>query len=376
MTSSNFKILATSEKARTGEFRTGHGVFETPAFMPVGTQGSVKGVTPLQLEELGAQIILANTYHLHLRPGDELIREMGGIHKFIGWDKPILTDSGGFQIFSLSKLREVSEEGVLFQSHLDGVKIFFTPESIVQIQENLGVDIMMVLDVCLSHDAKEQKVEEALAITSSWAKRCKQARAENSKAQLFGIVQGGMFRHLRVRSAQELTDIDFDSYAIGGLSVGECTSVMREMTEICCSILPENKLRYLMGVGTPLDLIESIALGVDLFDCVIPTRSARFGRLYTKNSWINIRNKVYRNDSKPIDEKCDCYTCSNFSRAYISHLIHAKEMLGSQLASLHNLRFYQRLMQEIRAHIKEGTFACFVKESVAAWKDFEAASTE
>jgi queuine tRNA-ribosyltransferase len=329
--------------------------------MPVGTQGTVKGVTPRDLRELGAEIILSNTYHLHVRPGDELIRELGGLHRFMGWSGPILTDSGGFQVFSLSKLRRVTDQGVKFQSHVDGAEIVFTPEKVVKIQENLGVDIMMVLDECAPHDATRVAVEQALVRTSSWARVSFNAR-ESKERLMFGIVQGGMHLDLRRRSLSEICEIGFDGHAIGGLSVGEPIPVMRELVEAIADELPREKPRYLMGVGTPQDIVFAVSQGVDMFDCVIPTRSGRFGRLFLGREHLNIRNTEHRRSEIPILEGCDCYTCRNFSRAYLSHLIHVNEVLGIQLATLHNLRFYERLMADIRHSITEKTFGSLVAQ--------------
>lgn len=364
-----FSINATAGRARRGVFHTAHGSFETPAFMPVGTQGTVKAVTPAQLQELGAQIVLSNTYHLHLRPGDELIRDLGGLHRFMGWSGPILTDSGGYQVFSLAKLRKITEQGVSFQSHLDGAPVLFTPERVVQIQENLGVDIMMVLDECLPYPATREEAEQSLALTLRWAERSQRARTQRERVLAFGIVQGGMYPELRQRAAAELVAMNFDGYAIGGLSVGEPTALMAEMTDVATRVLPEDRVRYLMGVGTPQDIVRSVGLGIDMFDCVIPTRSARFGRLYVGKGYINIRNKQYRADPLPIEEGCDCYACANFSRAYVSHLIHADEILGAQLASLHNLRFYQRLVAQIRHKISDGSFEAFAEDFLNAERD-------
>lgn len=354
----SFSLLAQDGKARRGSFTTAHGTFQTPAFMPVGTQGTVKSVNPHELKELGAQIILSNTYHLHLRPGDELIRDLGGLHRFMGWDGPILTDSGGYQVFSLAKLRKLIPSGVEFQSHIDGRKVLFTPASVVKIQENLGVDIMMVLDECLKYPADYAEARKSLDLTLRWAELSRAARERQDVLQ-FGIVQGGMFPELRLEAIEGLKKIGFDGYAIGGLSVGEPTELMRTMTALCCEALPQVSIRYLMGVGTPTDLVESVARGIDLFDCVIPTRSARFGRIYVETGFLNIRNTQYRADSAPIETGCDCYCCRNFSRAYVSHLFHAQEILGVQLASLHNLRFYQRLMERIRGSIAEQRFPKF-----------------
>lgn len=364
MTVGTFNIKQTDASARRAELVTAHGTFQTPAFMPVGTQATVKSVNPQQVADSGAEIMLVNTYHLHLRPSDELIRDFGGVHKFMNWDKPVLSDSGGFQVFSLSKIRKVTDNGVIFRSHIDGSKIEFTAEKVIQIQENLGVDIMMVFDECLGYPATRQQARKSLDLTMSWAKRCKAAKQE-SKQLLFGIVQGGMYEDLRRESAAGLVDIGFDGYAIGGLSVGESFELMAEMAAIAAAALPADRPRYLMGVGNPRDILAAVAAGVDMFDCVIPTRNARHGRLYVGNTHLNIRNSSFRTDPKPIDPECDCYCCSHFSRAYLSHLFRADELLGVQLATQHNLRFFQRLMQGIRNSIEQGAFAGFAKEFLA-----------
>lgn len=360
----SFTLLATDGCARAGSFSTAHGTFETPAFMPVGTQGTVKGVKPADLHELGAQIVLSNTYHLHLRPGDELIRDLGGLHRFMGWNRPILTDSGGFQVFSLASMRKLTDDGVEFRSHHDGSAVYFTPERVIEIQENLGVDIMMVLDECLPYPCGFADAERSLARTVEWARRSQIARRRPS-SQAFGIVQGGMHRELRKRSIEQTVELGFDGYALGGLSVGEPTAVMYEQVEYAAPLMPQESIRYLMGVGTPRDLVECVARGIDLFDCVIPTRSARFGRLYVSSGYMNIRNAAYRRDPEPIDSQCDCAACRTFSRAYISHLIHAKEVLGLELATIHNLRFYQRLMGDIRSSIRNGSFSSFARDFLA-----------
>ena len=356
-----FEIHAQQEKARLGVVHTAHGSFATPAFMPVGTQATVKGVTPDQLREQGAEIILSNTYHLCMRPGERVVHRCGGLHRFMGWSGPILTDSGGFQVYSLARLRRVSAEGVKFQSHIDGSAVHFTPEGIVKTQEALGVDIMMVLDECLAYPAKKLEAERAMKLSLDWARRSSAARVRQ-QSRCFGIVQGGMFADLRERCAQELVEIGFDGYAVGGVSVGEPRELMLEMTEKAAAELPWEKPRYLMGVGTPSDIVEAVALGIDMFDCVIPTRSARFGRLYTNQGYLNIRNSAFRSDDLPVEPGCDCYTCQRFSRAYIAHLIHSREILGFQLASLHNLRFYLRLMEHIRLAISVGTFSQFLQK--------------
>ncbi len=362
-------------QARAGTFVTAHGEFRTPAFMPVGTQATVKGLTPEQIKALGAQIILSNAYHLHVRPGDELIKELGGLHKFMGWDGPILTDSGGFQVYSLSKLRKVTDQGVEFNSHTDGRRIHFTPEKVIQIQENLGVDIMMVLDECIAWPAEREKAREALLRTADWAKASQEAR-KNPNCQCFGIVQGGFDLELRRESAERTVEVGFDGYALGGLSVGEPVERMRQIVEHSAPLLPEDKVRYVMGVGYPHDIVESVAQGVDMFDCVIPSRSARFGRLFTRKCCFNIRNKEHRNSPDPLDSNCDCYTCQNFSKAYLSHLMHAKEALAVTLLSIHNLHFYQSFLADIRSSIVAGTFQELREEVTADWKEFSARNSE
>lgn len=361
MISCGYSLESISGSARAGLLRTAHGDVRTPCFMPVGTQGTVKAMTPAGLRGVGAQMLLVNTYHLHLRPGDGLVKKLGGIHSFMGWNGPVLSDSGGYQVFSLSKLRQISEEGVSFQSHIDGAKISLSPERAVLIQENLGVDVMMVLDECLPYPAERGQAESSLRRTLRWARRSQTARQSDSKL-LFGIVQGGMFEELRRDSARELRAMDFDGYSIGGLSVGEPREEMLRILAESLVELPQDKARYLMGVGTPSDIIKAVAMGVDLFDCVIPTRSARFGRLYTESGFINIRNAEHRDNPEPIDAECDCYACRNFSRAYLSHLVHSGEILGSELASTHNLRFYLRFMERIREAIINGNCAAFLEE--------------
>lgn len=352
-----FELLATDGLARRGRFHTAHGSFQTPAFMPVGTQGTVKAMTPALLADIGAEIVLSNTYHLHLRPGDELIRDLGGLHRFMGWKGPILTDSGGYQVFSLAKLRKITPDGVAFQSHLDGSKVVFTPEKVVRIQENLGVDIMMVLDECLPYPSTLDAAKRSLDLTLSWAERSLRARERPGEVLAFGIVQGGMFPDLRREAAAALRALPFDGYAIGGLSVGEPLELMTEIGALSAAELPPERPRYLMGVGTPQDIVRAVLAGIDMFDCVIPTRSARFGRVYIDGGSINLRNSSFRRDPRPLDPGCDCYACREFSRAYIAHLIHADEILGVQLATLHNLRFYQRLVGQIREAITTGTLA-------------------
>jgi len=344
--------------ARVGRIGTPHGDVQTPAFMPVGTQGTVKGLTPEQVRGLGADIILGNTYHLYLRPGHRLIADLGGLHRFMNWPGPILTDSGGFQIFSLGALRRIAEEGATFQSHIDGSSHFLSPEKAVEIQEALGSDIMMCLDECIAYPATREEVERALARTARWADRCKQSRKNQAQA-LFGIIQGGVYPDLRRRGAEEMTAIGFDGYAIGGLSVGEPKGLMLENLAATAPLLPEERPRYLMGVGTPEDLVDGVFHGIDMFDCVMPTRSARNGLLFTNREKVVIKNARYREDASPIDSECDCYTCQNYSRAYLRHLYAAGEILAMVLNTIHNLRYYLRLMERIREAIREGRYPEF-----------------
>ncbi len=355
-----FELLKTdpNSRARLGRMQTAHGEVQTPVFMPVGTQGTVKAMTPEWLKEAGAEIILGNTYHLYLRPGHELIREHGGLHRFMHWDRPILTDSGGFQIFSLGPLRKITEDGVQFQSHIDGSRHFISPERAIEIQEALGSDIMMCFDDCTPYPAERTYVERSMALTHRWAKRCQEAQ-KNSAQALFGIVQGGVHLDLRKASVEALGAIGFDGYAIGGLSVGEPKELMMETLEATAPLLPAGQARYLMGVGTPEDIVEGVNLGIDLFDCVMPTRCARNGLLFTNRGKVVIKNARYRNDQAPLDEACDCYTCRNFSRAYLRHLFIAREILALLLNTIHNVRFYLALMERIRASIAEGAFQDF-----------------
>lgn len=339
--------------ARLGRLVTAHGVVETPAFMPVGTQGSVKALTPRDLEEIGCQIILANTYHLYLRPGVGIIRDLGGLHHFMGWARSILTDSGGYQVFSLGARRKITEEGVQFQSHLDGSSHLVTPEKVVQIQEDLGSDVAMVLDECIPHPAGREYARASTDRTIRWAERSLRARKRNDQA-LFGIIQGGMYQDLREECAKKMTPLPFDGFAVGGLGVGEEEATLNSIGEFTVRLLPEERPRYLMGVGRPEDLLFAVRSGYDLFDCVLPTRNARTGTLFTSKGKINIKRAEFSSDPRPIDESCDCYCCGHFSRAYLRHLYHAGEILASQLHSLHNLYFYHRLMERMRAAIKEG----------------------
>ena len=356
----SFELIKTSvdSRARLGRMTTAHGEVRTPVFMPVGTQGTVKAMTPDRLEEAGAEIILGNTYHLYLRPGHDLIREHGGLHRFMNWDRPILTDSGGFQIFSLGPLRKITEEGVRFQSHIDGSKHFLSPEKAVEIQQALGSDIMMCFDDCTPFPADRAYAEKSMALTHRWAKRCRAAKTSEGGA-LFGIVQGGMYRDLRTASVETLVEIGFDGYAIGGLSVGEPKALMLEALEETAHLLPAGQPRYLMGVGTPEDIVEGVHHGIDLFDCVIPTRCARNGLLFTNRGKVVIKNARYRTDQAPLDETCDCYTCRNFSRAYLRHLFIAREILALLLNTIHNVRFYLALMERIRTAIAGDAFEAF-----------------
>jgi queuine tRNA-ribosyltransferase len=356
-----YTILKTAPQssARAGVFTTPHGEIPMPAFAPVGTQASVKAASPHELEAAGASLILSNTYHLYLRPGADTIAELGGLHAFMGWPHPILTDSGGFQVFSLKGLREVDEEGVTFRSHLDGSEHRFTPESAVAVQEKLGADVIMCFDECASPLDRAYS-EAAMARTHRWAARCRDAQRRGDQA-LFGIVQGGVFPDLRAESATYLRGLDFPGYAIGGLSVGETKAQMHAMLEVVAPLLPPDKPRYLMGVGSPEDLFEGVSRGVDLFDCVLPTRVARNGGLLTRRGRINLRNARYADDPAPIEAGCDCYTCRHFSRAYVRHLLKANEIFGLRLATLHNLRFMLRTMAEIRQAILEGTFSALKK---------------
>lgn len=338
--------------ARLGRVTTAHGTIDTPAFMPVGTQGTVKALSPEDLEHCGAQIILGNTYHLYLRPGHKVVESLGGLHRFMNWNKPILTDSGGFQVFSLNTLAKVTEEGVTFKSHIDGSSHFFSPEHSMQVQLALGVDIAMTLDEPTPHPSEKSVTETSLELSTRWAKRCRKAH-RSEKQTLFGIVQGGMYEDLRARSAEQIVEIGFAGYAIGGLSVGEEKSLMYDLAEHTAPLLPENSPRYLMGVGTPADLLQCSGMGIDLFDCVMPSRNARNGSLFTSQGKINIKNSCYTTDDSPLDPECECYTCKNYSRAYLRHLFMSNEILVMRLNTLHNIAFYQKWMAEIRRAIRE-----------------------
>ncbi len=355
-----FELLKTDGAARAGRLSTPHGAVETPAFMPVGTQGSVKSLTPEDLRQIGVQILLANTYHLFLRPGHRLVAELGGLHRFMAWEGPTLTDSGGFQVYSLAALGKVNEEGVRFRSHLDGAEHLLTPELSVEIQQALGADVIHPLDECLAHPAPHTKTEASLALTLRWAARAKAAwRRGDGRQAMFGIVQGGGYEDLRRRAAEETCALDFDGHAIGGLAVGEPKPLMLDLLEFTAALLPKDRPRYLMGVGTPPDLLDAVARGVDLFDCVLPTRNARNGQLFTAAGVLTIKQARYATDPRPADEGCPCYVCRTFSRAYLRHLFAARELLAYRLLSLHNLHFYLALMAEMRAAIHAGTFQTF-----------------
>ena len=355
-----FNLHNKSEFARRAELDFDRGKIQTPAFMPVGTNGTVKGLTNEDLLETGTEIILGNTFHLMLRPGDKSIRDLGGLHKFINWKKPILTDSGGFQVWSLGELSKITEEGVKFSSPYDGKKIFMTPEESIKIQENLGSDIVMVFDECTDYPASYEDAKKSMELSMRWAKRCKVAH--KSKSALFGIVQGGMYKDLREESLNKLIDIDFNGIALGGLSVGESKEEKNEILEFMSNKLPEDKPRYLMGVGTPEDIVEAVRYGIDMFDCVLPTRNARNGQLFTSEGVINIRNAEYKNSDEPIDKNCDSKVSQNYSRAYLNHLQRTNEMLGSMLATYHNIYYYQSLMKDIRDSIKDNLFEKFLKD--------------
>jgi len=348
-------------RARRGTIHTRRGAIETPAFMPVGTQGTVKGMMPEQLKEIGAQITLGNTYHLYLRPGHERMARFGGLHKFMNWDRPILTDSGGFQVFSLGDLRKIDEDGVRFQSHLDGSKHILTPELSIAIQEALGSDIMMVFDECIPHPSTREYISSSTARSTRWAARCKAARTDESAA-LFGIVQGGMEEDLRQKSVEGLLEIGFDGYALGGLSVGEPAEVMYQVMDWSLPLLPQNNPRYVMGVGTPENLVEAVSRGADMFDCVMPTRNARNGVLFTSFGKISIKQARFIEDELPIDPECSCYVCRNYSRAYLRHLYQSNEILSSVLNTTHNLYYYLHLMKSMREAIAAGTFKAFREE--------------
>ncbi len=352
-------------KARAGVLKTGHGEIKTPVFMPVGTLGTVKSLSPEELETAGASIILGNTYHLYLRPGLEVIDRFSGLHAFMNWDRPILTDSGGFQVFSLAKRVRLEEEGAVFQSHIDGSTHRLTPEKAVKIQRCLGSDIAMCLDTCIAYPATRKEAEAGLKLTASWAKRCKAAWQEDGQNALFGIVQGGIYTDLREKAVEDLVSVGFPGYAVGGLSVGEPKEALLQTAAFTLERLPEEKPRYVMGVGTPEDLVELTAMGADMFDCVLPTRNARNGSLFTSSGTVNICNTAHRVDTGPLDSECNCYTCQNYSRAYLRHLYMARELLAYRLNTIHNLAYYLRLMKEIRGAILQERFEAFKKDFYA-----------
>jgi queuine tRNA-ribosyltransferase len=361
-----YRLQARDGRARAGEFLTPHGVLRTPLYAPVGTQATVKALTPQQLQELGAALLLANTYHLYLRPGEDIINSMGGLHDFMAWPGPLLTDSGGFQVFSLADRRQVDSQGVTFHSHLDGSPHRFTPESTIAIQEKLGADITMTLDECAPPYGRSYN-EEALERTHRWAERCLQVKRREDQA-LFGIVQGGVFPDLRIKSAKFIASLDLPGIAIGGLSVGESKEETLEMLDVVCPLLQENRLRYLMGVGSPEDIVEAVLRGIDLFDCVLPTRMARNHAALTRIGRINLRNAAFANDHRPIDDNCSCYTCQHFSRAYLRHLIMAREMLSATLLSIHNLHTMIMLVEDIRLAIFQGELESFAQEFRAQYQ--------
>jgi len=372
--SGHFEVLASdaASRARRGRLRTRRGVIETPIFMPVGTQGTVKAVSPRELRELEAQIILGNTYHLFVRPGLEVIRKMGGLHKFTGWDGPILTDSGGFQVFSLAKLRRITEEGAHFQNHLDGTPCFIGPETSMEIQHALGSDIVMAFDECPPHPCTHEQAAKSLELTLRWERRSIDWWAGRNdpgeRPLLFGIVQGSSYADLREKSARELVGMGWDGYAVGGVSVGEPEPEMMAAVEYAVPHLPQDRPRYAMGLGTPPQMVEMVARGIDMFDCVLPTRIARNGTAFTETGTINLKNACFTLDAAPIEAGCDCYACANFSRAYLRHLVKAEEILGLRLITLHNLHFYLGLMRRVRAALEAGTFGDFRRSFVAGYK--------
>ena len=359
-----FELLGTSGKARRGRMTFARGIVDTPAFMPVGTAGTVKGMTPEEVAATGAQICLGNTFHLMLRPGTAVVKQHGDLHDFMNWDKPILTDSGGFQVFSLGELRKITEEGATFRSPINGEKILLTPEKSMQVQRDLGADIVMIFDECTPHPATPEQARSSMELSLRWAQRSKTAHGDNPAA-LFGIIQGGMYEELRTISLNGLSQIGFDGYAIGGLSVGEPKEDMMRVLDHITPQMPVDKPRYLMGVGKPEDLVEAVHRGVDMFDCVMPTRNARNGHLFVSNGVVKIRNAVNRTDTGPLDPECDCYTCKNYSRAYLHHLDRSNEMLGGRLNTIHNLHFYQRVMKDMRNALEAGTFDQYVADFYA-----------
>jgi queuine tRNA-ribosyltransferase len=371
ITNFTFNIKNQNNKARRGEIFCAHGKIQTPAFMPVGTAGTVKALKNDDILNCNAEIILGNVYHLMLRPGADLIEELGGLHKFMNWSKPILTDSGGFQVMSLSKIRKISDEGVEFSSHIDGAKYFLTPEKSIQIQHQLDSDITMIFDECVAYPATYDQAKSAVERSILWAQRSKNAFVKREGYGIFGIVQGSTFSDLRQISAKKLIEIDFDGYAVGGLAVGEAQLEMFAVLDYTADYLPSNKPRYLMGVGKPSDIIGAVARGIDMFDCVIPTRSGRTGQAFVRNGVINIRNSQYKNDPKPLDEKCRCYTCINHSRAYLNHLVKSNEILGSMLMTQHNIFYYQDFMREIREAIEQNNFEEYYKNFLMTQKSLD-----
>jgi queuine tRNA-ribosyltransferase len=359
--------MQTCSGARAGELVTPHGVVPTPVFLPVGSQATVKTLTPDEVKDIGFAMVLANTYHLYLRPGIEVVKKMGGLHKFMAWDAAMLTDSGGYQIFSLAPLCRINDDGVTFRSHIDGSEHFITPELAMSYQEALGADVIMVLDECSAYGDSQEKVKQAMMRTHRWAERCWRARERRGQA-LYAIVQGGIFPELRRQSGEFLTELDFDGYAIGGLSVGEPKETTMTLTEMTADLLPENKPRYLMGVGSPEDIVEGVARGIDIFDCALPTRVARNGALFTGWGRRNIRNAAFSRLERPVDPDCDCYACRHFSAAYLSHLFKSEELLAYRLATIHNLRFISNLMRKIRSAILDGTFSTFRESFLAGYK--------
>tara|TARA_B100001142_G_scaffold15404_1_gene14493 strand:+ start:1088 stop:2185 length:1098 start_codon:yes stop_codon:yes gene_type:complete len=364
-----YNLIKKDGEARRGTVSTSHGVFQTPAFMPVGTYGAVKSLSPEILKQIDAEIILSNTYHLMERPGVDIIKSHGGLHNFMAWDKPILTDSGGYQVFSLAKKRKISEEGVEFASPLNGDKIFLNPEKCMELQTGYGVDIAMVLDECTPYPAEKPIAENSMNLSLRWARRSRDA-FKSINSSLFGIIQGGIYEDLRENSLDALKEMEFEGYAIGGLSVGEPKEYLRSVVSHIAPLMPEDKPRYLMGVGTPLDIVKAVESGVDMFDCVIPTRHARNGYLYTSEGVVKIRNSAHRDSLEPLDKNCTCYTCKNFSRSYLHHLDKTKEMLGSTLQTIHNLSFYLNLMRNLRVSIERGTLHTFIKEFEQTWNKF------
>jgi queuine tRNA-ribosyltransferase len=369
----NYEILQTDGAARRGRLAFPRGTIETPAFMPVGTYGTVKAMAPEELEQLGAEIILGNTFHLMLRPGTEVIRRHGDLHRFIHWERPILTDSGGFQVYSLGAMRKITEQGVAFRSPVDGRKVFMGPEESMQVQRELGSDIVMIFDECTPYPATQEQASTSMQLSLRWAQRSKQAHGDNPAA-LFGIVQGGMYEQLRAASLQGLQEIGFDGYAVGGLSVGEPPAERWRVLDFLADKLPADRPHYLMGVGTPEDIVESVRRGIDMFDCVLPTRNARNGHLFTHQGVVRIRHAAHQYDEGPLDPLCDCYTCRNYSRAYLRHLDRCKEILGARLNTMHNLYYYQQLMRDIRQAITEQRYSAFVEEFYALRRGHDAGS--